>query len=150
MAGDDFGPGNTYEAILTRNAFGLVPRPLPPEVTPPPPVLPDIKICGFVVTSNRVNALFAAVPKTPKERETYFDLTEGQTDGPLQLLKIHLDQQEADVVNSGVPMRLSMSENGFKVLPVIPSPPPAPTKPGLVPSVPLPPGFAATSLPVPK
>jgi len=104
--------------------------------------LPEIKICGFVVTGNHVRALFASVPKTAKEAGVYYDLSEGQSDGILRLQKINLDEQEAEVVNSGVPMRLTMRENGFKVAPPSLATVPGPVKPVVSPALPLPPGLA--------
>ena len=131
---------------MRRNVFAIVPRPVAPPVQAPPPVLPDIKISGFVVNGPHVRALFALVPKSPKDDLVYYDLSEGQSDGILQLSKINLDEQAADIVNSGVPMRLSLRENGFKVTVV--SPPAAAAKlpgsivvgtPASMPTPPMPP-----------
>jgi hypothetical protein len=106
---------NPYQIIIEKNAFHLNPVPVPPPYEPPNPKLPEIKISGFVVNSGHVRALFACIPKSPKEPELYYSLAEGERDGILQLVKIHLDEQTADIINSGVPMRLTMQENGFQL-----------------------------------
>lgn len=106
---------NPYRVIFERNVFHLNPQPIPVPYEPPPPPLPDIKICGFVVEAGHARALFACVPKDAKQPELYYDLTEGERDGILQLVKIHLAEQAAEVINSGVPMTLTLRENGFGV-----------------------------------
>jgi hypothetical protein len=105
---------NPYAAISKRNIFHLNPEPAPPRQEPPPADLPAIKICGFMVNAGHVRALFASVPKNAREPQRYYDLSEGEADGILQLVKIHLDKEAAEVINSGVPMRLTMQENGFQ------------------------------------
>jgi hypothetical protein len=106
---------NPYHVIIERNPFRLNPVPVPPPYEPPKPQLPEIKISGFVVNSGHVRALFACIPKIPKEPKLYYSLAEGERDGILQLVKIHLDEQAADIINSGVPMRLTLQENGFQL-----------------------------------
>jgi hypothetical protein len=48
-----------------------------------------------------------------QETTTYMCLAEGDTSGPVQLLKIMKGGEEVEIVNSGTRMTLTMKENGF-------------------------------------
>jgi hypothetical protein len=115
---------NPYAIIVERNMFALRPVPPPPEPEVQKPDLPDIKISGFITIAHRRHALFAEVPKNPKEHWTFFNLAEGEREGILELLKISPDEKEAEIVNSGTRVTLTVEDNGFK------SSPPAKTAPG--------------------
>ena len=109
---------NPYSDIADKNIFRLNPEP-PPEVAPAPkPEIPMVKITGFVRNGRQTRALFVSEPKDKKEAPTYFDLAEGERQGFLELVRIHLDTEEADVINSGVPATLSFKEDSLT-----PSPP---------------------------
>jgi hypothetical protein len=108
---------NPYQVIVERNVFALNPEPQPAPVEPPKPDLPDIKLSGFVEVGGSVRALFASMPKNPKEQPLYYNLAQGETDGILQVVKIDFNHQEADIINSGTPMRLTMKQDGFKETP---------------------------------
>jgi hypothetical protein len=111
-------PGeNPYQVIVQRNVFGLNPEPLPAQVEPAKPDLPEIKLSGFVEVGGSVRALFALMPKDTKGEPLYYNLAEGESDGILQVVKIDFNQQEAEIINSGTPMRLTMKQNGFSEAP---------------------------------
>ena len=124
-----------YSVIMERNAFRLNPPPLPPEPPgPPQPDLPQVKLSGFMQTGNQWKALLAVKVKNPDPRaaplNSYLTLAEGEkqrvTSGENQFLvemgKIYVDEEKADIINSGTPVTLSMKDNGFGS----PAPPPDP------------------------
>jgi hypothetical protein len=104
---------NPYGMIVERNIFHLNPEPPPPEPDVEKPDLPVIKISGFVKVGSRTRALFARVPKGPKDSWSYFNLAEGERDGILELVKISPDEKEAEVINSGTRMMLTVKDDGF-------------------------------------
>jgi hypothetical protein len=107
-------PANPYFVIAERNVFHLVPIPPPPEPEKPKEDLPVIQISGFVKIGKSTKALFTSAPKDKKEGPTYYSLAEGETQGFLELVRIHPDKGEVEIVNSGVKMTLSLKEDSPK------------------------------------
>ena len=100
-----------YAKIGERNIFHLNPTPVPPPPENPPP--PNIKITGIIKSDTALKALFAIPGKEAKDLTTYLCLAEGQSEGPVELLKIFPDKEECDVVNAGIKMTLSFKNNSF-------------------------------------
>lgn len=113
---------NPYSAIMRANVFHLTDPPKPVEK--PDAILlnlPKINITGFTRRSDQpVHALFATVPKDPKDSPKYFNLTEGEKEDILQVVKIHPGQDAVDVVIAGTPVTLTTKSNSF----IQPLPPP--------------------------
>jgi hypothetical protein len=122
----DADNANPYAVINARNPFRMNP-PLPP-VDPnaaPAPELPKVIFSGTMVNAGQRKAMFAVESKEPKdpkvkpaaaapqETTTYMCLAEGDTSGPVQLLKIMKGGDEVEIMNSGTRMTLNMKENGF-------------------------------------
>lgn len=106
-----------YAVIMHQNPFRLNPPPPPPAApAPPPPDLPTVILSGTRTTDSKTVAMFAVkVKKTAKDPETttYLSLTEGQTEGPVELLKIAPGGDEVTILNSGTRQVLNMKDNGF-------------------------------------
>jgi hypothetical protein len=127
---------NPYSAIIRANVFHLNEMPKPAEK--PNEVLlslPKVNISGFIRHADQpVRALFATVPKDPKEFPRYFNLAEGEKDDILEVRKISDKQDSVEVVIAGTPVTLTTKSNSF-VQPIVPvkpgGPVPAPN-PGVV------------------
>jgi len=103
-----------YAVISDRNIFHL--NPLPPEPAPETPKveLPVVKFSGFFRVGHVTKALFCSLPKNNKDKKeepTYYNLSEGEKSGFLEVVKIRFDKGEVDVVNSGTAMTLSLKED---------------------------------------
>jgi hypothetical protein len=107
------GASNPYAIISDRNVFHL--NPIPPEPVPEPPKveLPVIKLSGFFKQGRQTKALFSSQPKDKKDGTIYYNLSEGEKSGFLELVKIHYDQGEAEIVNSGTRMTLSFKDDSL-------------------------------------
>lgn len=81
---------NPFEAILTRNVFGLVP--VPPPAKPPDPPLPKITLTGITTITGVARALLK-MPPVPGAAgpagERFFNLRSGERDGDLEVLEIN-------------------------------------------------------------
>lgn len=113
---------NPYSAIIRANVFHLADPPKPVEKPDQALInLPKINITGFTRRSGQpVYALFASVPKDPKELPKYFRLSEGEKDDILELTRIHPEQDAVDVIIAGNPVTLTTKSNSF----IQPLPPP--------------------------
>lgn len=81
---------NPFEAILTRNVFGLVP--VPPQPEQPKPPLPKITLTGITTVTGPVRALLkmpAAPGTTTPAVERFFNLKLGEREGDLEVLEIN-------------------------------------------------------------
>jgi hypothetical protein len=88
--------------------------------------LHKVNISGFVRHGDQpVRALFATVPKDPKESPKYFNLAAGEKDDFLEVLKIADNHESVDVVIAGTPMTLTTKSNSF-IQPIVPVKPGAP------------------------
>jgi hypothetical protein len=109
VANDDSNP---YAVISERNVFHLNPLP-PPEPPPEAPKadLPKIKLSGFLRIGIKTHALFSCAPKDKKQEPTYYNLTDGEKDGILEVVKIREEKGEVDVINSGTPATLTLKDD---------------------------------------
>jgi hypothetical protein len=108
VAPDVDDPSGPYAVISERNMFHL--NPVPPEAGPEPPKveLPVVKFFGFFRVGRVTKALFCSLPKDKKEEPTYYNLSEGEKSGFLEVVQIHFEKGEVEVVNSGVTMTLTL------------------------------------------
>jgi hypothetical protein len=109
---------NPYAVIIDKNIFRLNPKP-PPAVAEQKPVdLPKVYLNGIFKVGNDVRVLFSIQPKDTKIPVSYFKLAPseratGEGDEVLELVRIHPDQQEVDVLVNGTFMTLSMLSNSL-------------------------------------
>jgi hypothetical protein len=103
--------GNPYSVISDRNIFHLNPPPPPPAPDEPKPVdLPKVALTGFVRKGDAVRVLLAIPPsKDGKDSVTYLTLAPGDRDHDVQLVKIHLEKEEVEILNSGTAQTLTRS-----------------------------------------
>lgn len=119
---------NPFAAIAERNVFGLRPAPDIKLQQAPPKAPIDIKISGFVKHAKEpTRVLLASVPKDPKQRMKFYNLGVGETEGGVELVKIHPGQDAVDVVIDGIPEELTVKSNSF--LTALYSKNPAPQRP---------------------
>ena len=123
----DADNANPYAVINERNPFRMNPPPLPVDPNAAPALeLPKVIFSGTMINQGQQWAMFAVESKEPKdpnarraaaaasqETTTYMCLAEGDTSGPVQLLKIMKGGDEVEIMNSGTRMTLTMKENGF-------------------------------------
>ncbi|MGD0812153.1 MAG: hypothetical protein ABSA83_00990 [Verrucomicrobiota bacterium] len=113
-AADD--ASNPYSVIVEKNIFHLTTPPPPPSDTDKAKEeLPVVKITGFVNIGNTSRVLFLSQPKDKKEGPFYYSLAEGEksSDGKFELVKISPAQDEVDVINAGVAMKLTVKDNSL-------------------------------------
>jgi hypothetical protein len=141
MADDNASDANNpYAIIAERNVFHLNPPPPPPASEEAPKAdLPVIKITGIVKIGDKIRALFVTQPKNTKDAPTYFNLSEGERDGILEVVKIHVEDQTVEIINSGTPATLSVKDDSLAKNEGS-APPGAPESPGVKPPFPALPG----------
>jgi hypothetical protein len=100
-----------YAVISERNIFRLNPIPPEPAAELPKVELPVVKFSGFFRVGHVTKALFCSQSKDKKEEPTYYNLSEGEKAGFLEVVKIHYDKGEVEVLNSGTAMTLSLKED---------------------------------------
>jgi hypothetical protein len=124
---------NPYSAIIKANVFQLKEPPPPPKRDDPAILnLPKVNITGFHRREGQpMRALFATVPKDPKESPNYFNLAEGEKDGILELKRIDPAQEFVEVIIAGTPTTLTVKSNSF-VQPIVIPKPGAPGAPGVI------------------
>lgn len=114
-----------YNAIAERNVFGLTPKPPPQVPQPPTPPLPKLKLTGITTIFGNKQALlkveFPPQPHVPATNHSYI-LTEGQRDGPIEVLEVNEKLGQVKVNNSGTIMEVTFDKPSPG-----PTPPPAPT-----------------------
>ena len=106
---------NPYSVISERNVFHLNPIPPPPALEPAKVELPDIKLSGFVKIGKSTHALFAWISKDKKKEPIYYDLSEGQKDGLVEVIKIREEKGEVDILNSGTPATLTLKNDSLEL-----------------------------------
>ncbi len=102
---------NPYVVISERNVFHLNPLPPPPAPAAPKVELPEIKLSGFLRIGKTTHALFSYSPKDKKEVPIYYDLADGQKEGILEVVRIHEEKGEVEIINSGTPLTLSLKDD---------------------------------------
>jgi hypothetical protein len=102
---------NPYDVITERNVFHLNPIPPPPPPPTPKVELPEIKLSGFLRIGKTTHALFSCSPKDKKEEPIYYDLADGQKEGILEVVRIHEEEGEVEIINSGTPLTLSLKND---------------------------------------
>jgi len=98
---------NPFEAILTRNIFGLVP--VPPQAQPPPPTLPKITLTGITTVTGPARALLKMAPPpgtAASSGERFFNLRAGEREGDLEILEINEKPGSVVVNYSGTTLTL--------------------------------------------
>jgi len=107
-----------YRDITDRNIFGLKPPPPPPrpeDVKQPPP---EIKLTGITSILGMKQALLKtqipAKPPQPAREESYI-LTEGQSEGDIEVIAIDEKAGTVKVNNHGTPQTLDFASNGIKL-----------------------------------
>ena len=122
---------NPYTVISERNVFHLNPPPAPPakDEAAPPPQVAKLTLSGFAQSAGNWKAFLAATTDNPDPHgqavTTYLALSEGEKQsvwvgdkqGVVQLVRIHVDSEKADVVNCGTPVTLSFKDNGLNAAP---------------------------------
>jgi hypothetical protein len=106
---------NPYSAIIRANVFQLKEPPPPPKAVDPILLnLPKVNITGFRKHDGEpMHALFATVPKDPKEAPKYFNLAEGEKEDLLEVKHIDPEQKYVDVIIAGTPTQLTVASNSF-------------------------------------
>jgi len=132
---------NPYSVISQRNVFHLNPIPPPPAPEAPKPDLPVIKLSGFFTLGSTVRACFSSVPKDKKQEPANYTLTDGEksSDNLLEVLRIHQDTGEVEILNSGTRMTLSLKDDTLASNEAAPKPAGAarhgpPMMPGMIPN----------------
>jgi hypothetical protein len=98
---------NPFEAILTKNIFGLVPIPPPPEQ--PKPALPKITLTGITTVTGPARALLKMAPPAGASNpggERFFNLKAGEREGDLEVLEINEKPGSVVVNYSGTTITL--------------------------------------------
>jgi hypothetical protein len=130
---DTDAASNPYAVIIQKNAFRLNPPPPPPApAASEKQDLPVVVFSGTVAVGDQMCALLAVTIKDSRKNDksgttSYLNLAEGETEGPVQLLKISPDGESVDILNSGTPRTLTMKDDGFAR---VASASAAPTPPG--------------------
>jgi len=120
MAASEFVPddANPYSVISDRNVFHLNAAPIPPAADAPKPVdLPKVMLTGFVGKGKSMKVLMAIPPaKDSKDTITYLSLAPGDREHDVQLVRIHLDKEEVEIINSGTAQTLSAKSNSYAAM----------------------------------
>ena len=141
---------NRYESIPARNIFGL--RPIEQaQVSNQPPVLPKLILTGITTILGNKRVLMKEVPPAGQHggttnKEESLILTEGQREGPVEVLAIDEKAGSVRVNNSGTEMTLTFEKDGVKLAS---APPPAsvPPPPAALPGASSPPGTTNPAVP---
>jgi len=103
-----------YGVIVDRNLFHLVPTPPsapPPEKSEPPSGPGGLKLTGFMsMNGTEVRAMFINIPSNPTNL-AFYNLAEGEREGPVELLKINVEEESAIVINAGNRLTLALKDN---------------------------------------
>jgi len=103
---------NPYSVISDRNVFHLNPPPPPVSAEDSKPVeLPKVALTGFFGKGKSMKVLLAIPPKNSKDPWTYLTLVPGQRDQDVELVRIHAEKEEVEILNSGTAQTLSKSNS---------------------------------------
>ncbi len=123
---------NPYSVISERNVFRLntPPQPPDPEASKPPPDVPKVTLSGFEHVGSQVKVLLAvhiklspSVAGAPAEKTDYYVMSQGEIEGPVQLVKVNAAEESVDIINSGAAMTLTMKKDGYAQAPSAVRPP---------------------------
>jgi hypothetical protein len=126
-------PANPYEAITTRNPFGLKPPPDPkllePPPTPAPPLqLADVTLTGMTSIFANKRALFEIIP-APGKPAVKAILGEGERIESVEVVAIDLDKNEVTIKNG--PVLTNLTFKIAKSAPTAAPPPPGVANPAM-------------------
>jgi hypothetical protein len=99
---------NPYLVIASHNSFGLVTLPAPTVQdagTPPP----EITLNGIMAISDDKRALFKVRDQSSGKEKSYI-LSEGQSDGDIELLSVDMKNSAITVSNHGVIQTIAISK----------------------------------------
>ena len=156
--------GNPYDAIVSRNVFGLKP-PAPPAPPPPPAAAaPTIKLLGITTILGRAQVMLkvstAARPPEPAKEQSYL-MREGQGEDDIEVMEIDALAGTVKLKNRDLVQSLSMKEDSLSPTPgatlpatAVPPPPASPLIPGrpapaAAPAIPVNTGGSAASRTLP-
>jgi hypothetical protein len=109
------GSANPYRCISERNLFGLRSTP-PVHFESPTEPLPKVTLTGITTVLKGKRALlkvqFPPKPLVPTKEQSYL-LTEGQRDGPIEVLEINEKTPSVKLNNSGTVMIVTFSTNNL-------------------------------------
>jgi hypothetical protein len=104
---------NPYNIISDKNVFHLNPPPPPVSAQKEkPPDLPKVMLSGFQKVGSRMEVFLALPAKDPKDN-AYLALQAGEKERDVEIVAIRASKQEVDIINTGTPMTLTISNNGF-------------------------------------
>lgn len=107
-----------YDTIPQRNVFGLKPQEQPPSASQPPSQLPKVTVTGITTILGNKLALLKTQPSGAKpgqsSEEQSMILTEGQREGPIEVLNIDERTGNVRLDNSGTVMTLNIDKDGPK------------------------------------
>jgi len=109
---------NPYAIIVDRNVFHLNPPPPPVAVKEKPADIPKVYLNGIIKVGSDIRVLFSIPSKDAKTPTSYFKLgvnekANGEKDDVLELVNIHPNHQEVDVVINGTHETLSVASNSM-------------------------------------
>ena len=97
---------NPYNVIFQRSIFGLMPPPTPPADVSAAVPPPDIALNGIMSVFGRKYALF----KLPANKGKSCLLSEGQSDGEIQLLSVDERAGRIKIINHGLIQTISLAK----------------------------------------
>jgi hypothetical protein len=104
---------NPYLIISRRNVFHLHAPPPPAPVADKSATLPEVMLTGFVETAHVTTVLLAKPAEEPAKTPTYLSLKAGERKDGVEVVRIRLQKEEVDIINSGTPMTLCLNSNSF-------------------------------------
>ena len=108
--------GNPYSVISDKNVFHLNPPPPPPSaVAEKPPDLPKVMLSGFQKIGSKMEVFLALPAKDPKDT-AYLAMQAGEKSRDIEIVAIRDQKHEVDIINTGTPMTLTISNNGFALM----------------------------------
>ena len=139
-------PENSYIVITNRNAFKIVPPPVPPPAEPIAPTVPPPNL--FLTGISHLNGItraYLVVNKANARLPEYLAVDEGYDSDGLQVLTIDARKQAVRVRNAGTELTLNFKDNGLKPNSVPVNAPGAGNAPGMAPTRGVPPPPMATA-----
>jgi len=86
------------------------PAPIPGKINI---AAPKVLLSGFYKVGTNTHALLVMPPKDKNGATKYFNLSAGEQDAPVEVVKINPSKGEVEIINSGTPMTLSLAKNGL-------------------------------------